>query len=188
MIVKQEIIEDFVSGSHEAFHEIFKLFYPKVYAFVRGFIKDLDDSEDLTQIVFIKLWDKRAVFCNVHHFDSYLFMLAKYTVFNYIAANKVSRFATEDEIPELSDGFTPHDELTAKDLQLLIDMVVNEMPPKRKMIYQLSRVEGLSNEQIAEKLGIQKKTVENHLNIALNELREALAFSILVYLIVPVWV
>ena len=65
-------------------------------------------------------------------------------------------------------------------------MVVSEMPPKRKMIYQLSRIEGLSNEQIAEKLGIQKKTVENHLNIALNELRDALALSILVYLILPV--
>ena len=71
-------------------------------------------------------------------------------------------------------------------MQLLIDMAVNEMPPKRKMIYKLSRIEGLSNEQIAEKLGIQKKTVENHLNIALNELRDALALSILVYLILPV--
>ena len=53
-------------------------------------------------------------------------------------------------------------------------------------LYKLSRVKGLSNEQIAEKLGIQKKTVENHLNIALNELRDALALSILVYLILPV--
>ena len=173
MIVEPEVVGEFASGSHEAFHKIFKLFYPKVYAFIRGFIKDLDDSEDLTQIVFIKLWNKRAIFHKVHHFDSYLFMLTKYTVFNYITTKKVSRY-------------TPYDKLIAKDLQLLIDMVVNEMPPKRKMIYKLSRIKGLSNEQIAEKLGIQKKTVENHLNIALNELRDALALSILVYLILPV--
>ena len=163
MIVGPEVVGEFASGSHEAFHKIFKLFYPKVYAFIRGFIKDLDDSEDLAQIVF-----------------------TKYTVFNYITTKNVSRFTSEDNIPEISDGCTPHDELIAKDLQLLIDMVVSEMPPKRKMIYQLSRIEGLSNEQIAEKLGIQKKTVENHLNIALNELRDALALSILVYLILPV--
>lgn len=99
---------------------------------------------------------------------------------------KVSRFTSEDNVPEISDEYTPYDKLIAKDLQLLIDMVVNEMPPKRKMIYKLSRIKGLSNEQIAEKLGIQKKTVENHLNIALNELRDALALSILVYLILPV--
>ena len=117
MIVEPEVVGEFASGSHEAFHKIFKLFYPKVYAFIRGFIKDLDDSEDL---------------------------------------------------------------------KLLIDMVVNENPPKRKMIYKLSRIKRLSNEQIAEKMGIQKKTVENHLNIALNELRDALALSILVYLILSV--
>ena len=62
MIVEPEVVGEFASGSHEAFHKIFKLFYPKVYAFIRGFIKDLDDSEDLTQIVFIKLWNKRAIF------------------------------------------------------------------------------------------------------------------------------
>lgn len=61
MIVEPEVVGEFASGSHEAFHKIFKLFYPKVYAFIRGFIKDLDDSEDLTQIVFIKLWNKRAI-------------------------------------------------------------------------------------------------------------------------------
>ena len=186
MIVEPEVVGEFASGSHEAFHKIFKLFYPKVYAFIRGFIKDLDDSEDLTQIVFIKLWNKRAIFHKVHHFDSYLFMLTKYTVFNYITTKKVSRFTSEDNVPEISDEYTPYDKLIAKDLQLLIDMVVNEMPPKRKMIYKLSRIKGLSNEQIAEKLGKQKKTVENHLNIALNELRDALALSILVYLILPV--
>ena len=175
MIVEPEVVGEFASGSHEAFHKIFKLFYPKVYAFIRGFIKDLDDSEDLTQIVFIKLWNKRAIFHKVHHFDSYLFMLTKYTVFNYITTKKVSRFTSEDNVPEISDEYTPYDKLIAK-----------EMPPKRKMIYKLSRIKGLSNEQIAEKLGIQKKTVENHLNIALNELRDALALSILVYLILPV--
>ena len=68
MIVEPEVVGEFASGSHEAFHKIFKLFYPKVYAFIRGFIKDLDDSEDLTQIVFIKLWNKRAIFHKVHHF------------------------------------------------------------------------------------------------------------------------
>jgi len=183
MIPEPEVVEEFASGSHEAFHRIFKLFYPKVYAFIRGFIKDAYESEDLTQIVFIKLWEKREVFLKVHHFDSYLFTLTKYTVYNYISAKKTDVSWNENNIPETSDEYTPHDELIAKDLQLLMDMVVSKMPPKRKLIYELSRKKGLSNEQIAEKLGIQKKTVENHLNIALNELRETLSLSVLLYLI-----
>lgn len=182
MIIEPEVVEEFACGSHEAFREIFKKSYPKVYAFIRGLVKDTNDTEDLAQIVFIKLWDKRAMFSQVRHFDSYLFTLTKYTVFNYIAAKNVLPFVDVDNIPDAQDAHNPHDELVAKDLQLLIDMVVDTMPPQRKMIYQLSRIRGFSNEQIAEKLGIQKKTVENHLNLALRELKEVLYLYILIYL------
>lgn len=182
MIIEPEVVEEFACGSHKAFHEIFRKSYPRVYAFIRGLVKDTNDTEDLTQIVFIKLWDKRAMFLQVHHFDSYLFTLTKYTVFNYIAAKNVVPFVDDDNISDAQDDHNPHDELVAKDLQLLIDMLVDSMPPQRKMIYQLSRVRGLSNEQIAEKLGIQKKTVENHLNLALKELREVLYLYIWAYL------
>lgn len=181
MIVSPEIVETFANGSHKAYYEIFKKTYPKVFAFVRGFIKDTDDAEDITQTVFIKLWDKRTMFLQVKQFDSYLFTLTKHTVLNYIAANHI-RPTTNEVIPETSDEITPHDELVAKDLQLLIDMVVDAMPPQRKMIYQFSRVNGLSNDEIMQKLGIQKKTVENHLNLALKELRSVISLFILIYL------
>ena len=77
---------------------------------------------------------------------------------------------------------SPHEDLIAKDLQLLIDMVVETMPPQRKLIYQLSREVGLSNPEIAEKLQLSKKTVENHLNLALKELRKVLLCLLMVYL------
>lgn len=173
MIISSEVVETFANGSHKAFHEIFTRTYPRVFAFVRGFIKNTDNAEDVTQTVFIKLWNKRAMFLQVEHFEPYLFMLTKHTVLNYISANNTSLVADET-IPETSDDFTPHDELVAKDLQLFIDMLVDSMPPQRKLIYQLSRVSGLSNDEITQKLGIQKKTVENHLNLALKELRKAI--------------
>ena len=58
-------------------------------------------------------------------------------------------------------------------------MVVENMPPQRQTIYKLSREEGLSNDQIAERLGLQKKTVENHLNLALGDIRNMLKILIL---------
>ena len=61
-------------------------------------------------------------------------------------------------------------------------MTVENMPPQRQAVYKLSRVEGLSNDQIAEKLGLQKKTVENHLNLALGEIRKVLKMFILLLL------
>ena len=74
---------------------------------------------------------------------------------------------------------SPHDDVVAKDTQLLIDMVVESMPQQRQMIYRMSREQHLKNEEIAQRLGIQKKTVENHLNLALKEIKKALYLMIL---------
>ena len=67
-------------------------------------------------------------------------------------------------------------------MRLLIDMIVENMPPQRQTIYRMSREEGLSNDEIAERLGLQKKTVENTLNLALRQIREMLKFLILLLL------
>ena len=67
-------------------------------------------------------------------------------------------------------------------MQLLIDLVVEAMPPQRRIVYKLSREVGLSNAEIAEKLQLTKKTVENHLNLALKELRNMILASLLLYL------
>lgn len=61
-------------------------------------------------------------------------------------------------------------------------MIVENMPPQRQTIYRMSREEGLSNDEIAERLGLQKKTVENTLNLALRQIREMLKFLILLLL------
>lgn len=96
---------------------------------------------------------------------------------------------TDDRwLPEMTFERTPHDELVQKDLQLYIQLVVEHMPAKRREIYRMSREQDLSNEEIAERLGIQKKTVENHLNLALRMLKEALAYRCLVLSLPLFWV
>lgn len=87
----------------------------------------------------------------------------------------------EEQPFDEEDSHSPLDDLVAKDMQLLIDMVVEGMPSQRKIIYKLSREEGLSNAEIAEKLQISKKTVENHLTLALRELRKALLACLFLY-------
>ena len=188
MIVNHTVVEDFANGSHTAFREIFRISYPQIKAFIRGFIKDPDDTEDLTQMVFIKLWEKRAMFLQVHNFNAYLFTLTKYTIFNYIAAKSTLPPIDDSvDIPEKTNDFTQHDDLIAKDLQLFIDMVVENMPAQRKRVYWLSRVEGLSNDEISIKMNLQKKTIENHLNLALKELKESILLLLIVYFLLNGW-
>lgn len=105
--------------------------------------------------------------------------MAKYTVINYISSKHIIPIDIDSLPDRYANESSPHDDVVAKDTQLLIDMVVESMPQQRQMIYRMSREQHLKNEEIAQRLGIQKKTVENHLNLALKEIKKALYLMIL---------
>ena len=176
------LVSQFSQGSHIAFKALFMRNYPKVRSFIMGLVKSESEAEDLTQEVFLKLWTHREKFCEVEVFGTYLYVLTKNTTFNYLRSRQNRQDSQGTEWVEESTDTTPYEELVAKDLQLLIDMVVENMPPQRQMIFRLNREAGLTNAEIAEKLQISKKTVENHLNLALKELKNALLFFIFLYL------
>ena len=182
MTISRDMIDELVAGSHKAFHTVFKATYPKVHAFSLGFTKNEADAADIAQLVFMKLWVKRNMLANVQNFDTYLYTITKNTTLNHIASRKT--FSVDiATVREMAAGnASPQELVEADDLQLLIDMVVDNMPSQRQAIYRMSREEGLSNEQIAEKMGLQKKTVENHLNLALGEIRKMLKILILLLL------
>lgn len=181
MNTEQDILLRLAEGDHQAFKKLFRTYYSKVRAFSYGFLKNTDDADELAQMVFVKLWDKRKMLQNIRNFDSYLFMLAKHTIFNFIEARHIMP-VSEEEIPVEVDNETPYDDLIAHDLQLLIDLTVSNMPFQRRQIYRMSREQGMTNDEIADKLGIQKKTVENHLNLALKELRNVINIFIMIYI------
>ena len=182
MIISQDIIEELTEGNQEAFRIIFKAAYPQVRAFSLGLLKNDADADDIAQLVFIKLWTKRAILAQVRNFDTYLYTITKNTVLNHIASRKALMIDITD-IPNVStDNVSPLDQIEAGDMQLLIDMVVENMPPQRQAVYRMSREEGLSNDQIAETLGLTQKTVENNLNLALGDIRKVLKIFILLFL------
>ena len=182
MVINQDIIEELTEGNQEAFRMVFKAAYPQVRAFSKGFTKNDADADDIAQQVFIKLWTKRAILANVRNFETYLYTITKNTVLNHMASQKAFMVDISDVRNLSTENTSPLEQIEASDLQLLIDMTVENMPPQRQAVYKLSRVEGLSNDQIAEKLGLQKKTVENHLNLALGEIRKVLKMFILLLL------
>lgn len=185
MEIEKSIISQMSQGDQKAFGTVFRRFYPKVHRFVAMLLKNMDDADDVCQMIFVKVWTKREKFADIKDFDSYLFILAKYTVINYISAKKILPIDI-DLIPDpYAQGSSPHEDVVAKDTQLLIDMVVDNMPPQRQTIYRMSREQHLKNDEIAQRLGLQKKTVENHLNLALKEIKKAVY---LMFLLSASWV
>jgi RNA polymerase sigma-70 factor (ECF subfamily) len=176
--MEETIIHDFSQGSQTAFRHIFDQYYPKVLSFALGLLKNHDDAEDVAQTVFIKMWSKREMFLQVENFDSYLYSLTRNTTLNFIAGRKMNDSL---QMADIVGSSSPHDDLIAHDLQLLTDLIVSEMPSQRQTIYRMSREQGLTNDEIASRLGIQKKTVENHLNLALGTLRKSILYNFLLY-------
>ena len=82
MEIGEDVIKSLQQGSHQAFHQVFVAFYPKVFAFAMGFLKNTHDAEDNSQTVFIKLWTHREKLANVHDLDAYLYTITKNTVLN----------------------------------------------------------------------------------------------------------
>ena len=179
---EQRLVQELATGSRKAFQEIFMRYYPKVRYFVLGLVKSDEDAEDLAQDIFAKLWTNRAAFAEVRNLGVYLFVLSRNMTYNYIEARQLRQEWLQEKPFDEEDGHSPYEDLIAKDLTLLVDLVVEGLPPQRKTIYKLSREAGLSNTEIAEKLGLQKKTVENHLNLALKELRKVLLLIPFLYL------
>ena len=139
-------LEAFQDGNHKAFETIFIAYYNKTKTFIDGYIKSEPDAEELTEDLFVNLWINR------HSIDAYL---------------------NNNQNTEYSS--TSEEDLIAKELEMLIDKLVGGMPEQRRMIYTLSRNEGLSNAEIAERLNTTKRNVESQLSLALKEIRKVIS-------------
>ncbi len=182
MIISKAVIDQFLSGDQRAFQQLFTAAYPKVYSFVLSLVKDVDDTEDIVQTVFIKIWMKRERLAQSRNLDSYLYAITKNTVLNHFASQRTNYIDVSTVSNLESDDISALQHIEAQDLQLLIDMIVENMPPQRQKVFRMSREEGLSNDEIAQRMGLSKKTVENHLNLALGDIRKMLKILILLFI------
>lgn len=158
-------------GSHKAFEEIFVDYYNKIKIFIMGYIKSESDAEELTEDLFVKLWENRNCLDIGESFGAYLHTMARNASINYLK-HKYIRESYQKTCPIPESSFTLEDELIAKETALLIELTIEKLPEQRKKIYQLSRNEGLKNEEIALRLNTTKRNVESQLSLTLKELRQ----------------
>lgn len=170
-----KIVKDLRNGDKQALDEIYKFFYPKLYVFAKSFLKVEDDVNDILQDVFVKLWLNREKIGKVETFNSYLFTIAKNAIVSYFREkSKDQKFEARVKEILVSAENEYNDELEYKDLKQNLESIIDQLPDKRKQIFKLSREEGLSNKEIAEKLDISVKTVEDHMRHALQFIRKHL--------------
>jgi RNA polymerase sigma-70 factor (family 1) len=170
-----QLVKSLKKGDIFAFNELFYKYSQKVYNFSMQHLKNEEDVKDLVQEIFTKIWDIREKIDEKKSFNAFLFTISLNTIRDYFRKQvKNRKLITKwlEKAEFYSESTLESIELAS--LEKAVETVVEQLPPKRQMVFRLSRNEGLSNDEIAERLNIEKKTVENHLNLALRHLRDVL--------------
>lgn len=172
---ERDLIELASLGDELAFSKLFHLYKHKLYSFTLCLVNDADVAEDVVQDVFLRLWKNRAQLASIQSFGGYLFQTAKNQ-----AINSFRRMASETLM--LAEFYRQHPDqdhdteniLDFQEAQTILAGIISKLPPQQKLIYHLSRDQGLKHNEIAEQLQLAPSTVKNHLIQALKTIREQL--------------
>lgn len=178
--ITYKLLEALQKGNHKAFETIFLKYFPKVKYYINGFVKSVDVAEELTQNVFVKVWENHDSFTitskGIKGFDSYIYTIAYRQTIDYIRGKQIRESFYNERIVLPLDIVNAEDEYIAKETMLLVEMEIENMPEKQRTIYKMSRTQGIPNDKIAEQLEISKRTVENQLSLAMKKIRNVLSF------------
>lgn len=167
----QNSLRRIAAGDMKAFEQLFFKYHPRLVYFLVGLTHDREVSRDMAQDIFLSLWENRKKIEEIKSFSSYLFQMARYKVYDYFDHILTSEKYNKELLLEASLSESGDEIIFVRELQQIINEAVEHMSPQRARIYRMSREEGLSNDEIATRLGISKRTVENHLTAALSILR-----------------
>jgi len=168
-LAEKEELELLRNASKKSFDILYHRYSGKLYNFVMKVSKgDSYIAEELVQRTFIKVWETRDYINPEKSFISYLCTIAKNMLLNEYEHQTI-QFIYEQyvKVKESDNDNSTENEVDKKLLEDYIDKLADELPPKRKEIFILSRKEGLSNKMIAKQLNISESTIETQLSKAL---------------------
>jgi len=183
-----ETIKELREGNHLAYERLFDSIYEPLCRYAYSIIRDPAEAEDVVQRSFCKLWDQREALNIQSSINSYLYRMVHNDCMNAIhqqirhKEHNLSYLAT---LHEMEDSVSDHVAVT--ELQQAISIALEGLPPQCRRVFEMSRTEQLSYQEIAIQLNISTNTVENHISKALKllriELKEFLILTLLLQLL-----
>ena len=170
----RKLVKKLRKGNVSAFDLIFKIYNQKVYNFCLKLLKKQEDAEEVTQEVFIALWENREKIELNTSLSSYIYRIARNKIYNiyrksfYVQAYLEYMNAKGKKL----ESFT-EDEILYNELNRFLNVTIDALPPRRKEVFELSRLEGLTYKEIAQRMKISENTVDVQIRKALGFLRNA---------------
>lgn len=160
------------SGDYEVFIEqLFRTHYASLCRAVYPIVRDQDTAEDIVQDVFLKVWRNQTTLDTDQHVKAYLFRAAINTALNFLEKNKRNTL-WDDSFTDRFGVNETEETLNYQEVQQKIAQALDQLPPKCKVVFSLSRFEDMSYAEIARHLDISVKAVEKHMGKALKIMRQ----------------
>lgn len=179
----KEITLAIKAGSRDIFRSLYRAEYTNLVHFVSSYTRNMQDAEDIIQETMLSVWENRESLDPDRNFRSYLYTVARNKSLNYLRDN-AKRFKnssiheSEYLINSLAlSSFSVEEEINALELQEFIDRIYLSLPEKVTNVFKMSRQDGLTYNEIAEKMGITSKVVEYQVSIALKAFRLKIGMS-----------
>ena len=160
----------------KVFDLVFSHYYTGLCAYAYGYVKDRSISEDIVQDFFLKFWNDCEIIEISGSLKNYFFTSVRNRSLDYLKHQQVHAKFVDETISAGAEN-NPPPEFTEEELLQLLEQKIKELPSRCREIFMLSRFEGLSNKEIAAKLGISKRTVEVQISNALRFLKKVLKSS-----------
>ena len=162
-------------GDYDAYEDLFMQFYSKFVSFADSILHDREVAKDLVQEQFLKVWINRERLDEKKSIQNYLYVFTKRAILNYLRDHKQADRIEDIEMAFFKEKETPGSFVEINELKHRLYCGISQMPEQRKRVFLLSREEGLSNQEIAERLNLSVRTVERHISLALSDIRKGMS-------------
>ncbi|GGH67028.1 RNA polymerase sigma-70 factor (ECF subfamily) [Filimonas zeae] len=169
---ESELLQLIAAGDESAFREFFHLYRDRLYTFIFRFTKSAHVTEELVQDIFMKCWTNRASLPDIANPNGYLSFMARNKCIDYLR-----KVANENAMLETvwkriaAEQNTTEEQVNMAEARRLIEASLAQLSAQKRSVFHLSRYEGLSSREIAERLNLSERTVRNIMSEVLKHVR-----------------
>lgn len=169
------LLKKLKKSDEEAFEKIYHHFHQQVFRFSLSYVKDPEFAREITQQVFIRIWEKRQKLSSSKPLEGQIFAITRNLTIDNLRKQARDKTLEVNYLLVVSNtNQQTEDEITLSEYHQQVKQFINEMPPRRRLIFKMNKLEGLSMDEIAQSLSISPKTVDAHLQLAVKYLRKKL--------------
>ena len=167
-------IKELKAGDEFSFRQVFDQYHQKLYFFILYKTKSEYIAEEVAQMAFTKLWQCRQTLREEYTISTQLFRIATTILIDFLRKyNNKNAVTARLDVMEVEEGVdSTNEKMSGVELQKKISEAVNDLPPVRKQVFEMSREQGMSYREIAETLSVSSKTVETHIYKALKQIKK----------------